>query len=156
FSRTFERLAYHGLFACVYGRLPPHVRTIQLASSTFTTFRSIGRSFWIVNAVIFLDEVVYIALVPLLALYADRFSLSIVDVAFLSAAYPLFAFVSSIPAGTLTDRVGPRVLLTSGLVLFVSATVGFATAQSIGVLLLARGLQGFSAGMMGPAGLAAI
>ncbi len=118
--------------------------------------RRFGLTFWLVNALIFLDEVVYVALVPLLPLYARRFHLTVADVGLLYGAYPLLAFVSSVPAGALVDRLGPRGLLASGLALFVAASVGFAAAGSIELLLLARGLQGFAAGITAPAGLAAI
>jgi MFS family permease len=128
----------------------------RLRRGTATTATGYGRTFWIVNGAIFLDEVVYIALVPLLPLYAHRFALSVGDAGLLYGCYPLAAFLSSVPAGLLADRVGPRVMLIAALSMFVIASVAFAAAHSAPVLLLARGIQGLAGGVTATVGIAAI
>jgi MFS transporter, DHA1 family, solute carrier family 18 (vesicular amine transporter), member 1/2 len=99
---------------------------------------------------------VYVALVPLLPLYAERFALSTGDVGLLYGAYPLLAFASAVPAGALADRFGAQATLVGGLALFVGASIGFALAASVWTLMLARSLQGFAGGISGTVGMAAI
>ena len=115
-----------------------------------------ARGFWLANAVIFLDEVLYLALIPLLPYYAERFELSKTESGLLYAAYPLLVLLSSVPAGLISDRLGGRRMLLVGCGLLVLATVGFAYAQSAWQLWLARALQGLTAGLVATAGMAMI
>ena len=115
-----------------------------------------GRSFWLANAVILLDEVLYLALIPLLPTYAARFDLSSAEAGFLYAAYPLLVLLTSIPAGLLADRVGGRHVLLAGSGLLVLATVAFALADSAWMLWGARAVQGLTAGLVATVGMASI
>jgi DHA1 family bicyclomycin/chloramphenicol resistance-like MFS transporter len=59
----------------------------------------------------------------------------------------LFAYaLMTLFYGTLSDSFGRRPVILFSLVLFCAASVGAATAQTFGQLLLARGVQGLSAG----------
>jgi EmrB/QacA subfamily drug resistance transporter len=57
-------------------------------------------------------------------------------------------------SGSLGDRCGRRRVLRIGLAVFVVASVGCAAAPSLGVLLIARAVQGMGAALMLPQGLA--
>lgn len=114
------------------------------------------RTFWLANLVILLDEVVYLALIPLLPEYAERFDLSKAGSGFLYAAYPLFVLLSSIPAGVFADRLGGRRMLLAGCGILVVATFGFAFAASEWQLWLCRAAQGLTAGLVATAGMATI
>ena len=56
----------------------------------------------------------------------------------LYAGYNLAATLASVPAGQLTDRRGPRLVLASGIGLFLVAYLGFA-ATGVSLVLLAGG-----------------
>jgi MFS family permease len=114
------------------------------------------RRFWLASAVILLDEALYIALIPVLPYYAERFGLSKTEVGAAVAAYPLLMLASSVPAGLLTDRIGPRRLLVVGTALLVLSTIGFAYAQSEWALWVTRALQGLTSGFISVAGMALI
>ncbi|MDQ6684067.1 MAG: multidrug effflux MFS transporter [Pseudomonadota bacterium] len=59
----------------------------------------------------------------------------------------LFGFaVMNLFHGALSDSIGRRPIVLGGLVVFAIASVGCALSQSIGALVLFRGLQGMSAG----------
>ena len=60
------------------------------------------------------------------------------------------------PGGRLADVVGRRALLAAGAALFTTMSIVAAAAPSLGVLLIARGLQGAGAAAMIPASLAVV
>ncbi len=114
------------------------------------------RVFLLSSATIFLDEVVYIALFPLLPEYAGKFDLSKTEVGLLLAAYPLLMLTSSLPAGLAVDRFGGRRLLAVGCALLILASLGFGFAANEWQLWAARALQGLASGLTSVAGMAVI
>lgn len=112
--------------------------------------------FLLANSTIVLDEIVYLALVPLLPTYAERFDLSKTQVGLLYAAYPLLGLASALPAGILCDRIGARRLLLGANALFLVATIGFATSTGFLALWLARAAQGLASGATATAGMTMI
>jgi predicted MFS family arabinose efflux permease len=115
-----------------------------------------NRRFLLANATIVLDEVVYLALVPLLPTYVHRFHLSAAGAGLLYGAYPMLGLVSGIPAGLLCDRIGPRRMLLASNTLFVIASAAFALATSAEALWLARAMQGLASGASATAGMAMV
>jgi DHA1 family solute carrier family 18 vesicular amine transporter 1/2 len=115
-----------------------------------------SRRFWLSSGVIFLDETIYLAIVPLLPTFAALFDLTRLDVAILVAAYPLFMLGASLPGGLLADRLGPRRLLIVGSALLAVASLGFAYAESEWQLWAARAVQGLTSGLTSTAGMAVI
>lgn len=115
-----------------------------------------NRRFALANATIVLDEVVYLALIPLLPTYVHRFHLTTAEAGLLYAAYPILGLVSGIPAGLLCDRVGPRRMLLASNSLFVVASVAFALATSAPALWAARAAQGLASGASATAGMAMV
>jgi MFS family permease len=73
--------------------------------------------------------------------------------AVLSAYFGAYALML-LPAGELVDRFGARRLALSGLAVFAVGALAGALAQSFGVLLVARVVQGAGAGLVSPAALA--
>ena len=66
------------------------------------------RPYLLFYALIFLDEVALLALVPLLPSYTRAYHLSSVQAGALLAAASLAIVVASVPAGRLSDRFGAR------------------------------------------------
>lgn len=103
--------------------------------------------FGLANLSIFLDEVVFFALAPLLPVYASTFALSKAEAGWLYAAYPLLSFIAAIPGSLICGRIGPRWTLVLANLAFALATLGFGVADGAGTLWAARGLQGFASGV---------
>ena len=55
--------------------------------------------------------------------------------------------------GRLADLLGRRRILVTGLTIFSAASLLGGLSQSIGLLIAARGLQGFGAALVAPAAL---
>lgn len=105
------------------------------------------RLFLAVAATMFVDALLYLAIVPLLPWYAERFDLSKVEAGFLLAGYPLAFLITVTPAGWLAGRVGPRRVVMIGTTTFLLSSALFAWAPSGEVLILARLLQGIGGGI---------
>jgi MFS family permease len=113
-----------------------------------------GRLFrLLIGALILLSAAAQFALVPVMPVYARRFGLSGFEQGMVLGATGLATLVVSVPAGAVSDRLGPRrVTLAAGL-LMAAATAAQALSGSFGTLLAARLAFGAGYGMVWTAGL---
>jgi MFS family permease len=101
----------------------------------------------LVGAVVFADTMLFAALVPLLAGYADEYGLSKTGAGILVAAYPAGALAGALPGGLAASRLGPKQAVVAGVALMSLASVGFAVAESAWALGAARLVQGFGSAL---------
>src|SRR3954447_997610 len=112
------------------------------------------RMFVLMYALVFLDEIALLGLVPLLPGYTSAYDRSTTEAGALLSAAPLAIVIASIPAGRLSDKFGARrVTLAAGVLIAVS-TAGTAAASAFALLLLTRAAVGLAAGTIWSAGLA--
>src|SRR4051794_32207353 len=95
-----------------------------------------------VSLVVFVDTMFYAAITPLLPELSDRFELTKTGAGILAAAYPAGTVLGSLPGGWMASRIGVRRTVISGLSLLVAASIAFAFAGSVLVLVIARFAQG--------------
>ena len=117
---------------------------------------SSARVFRVVVAIIFVDNVLFTLVVPALPVFADRYGLSDSLAAAIFLAFPLAQLVVAPFAGRAADRLGRRPVMVASAVLMLVATLAFAGAKGIGMLIAARALQGLAAGLAWTAGIAAL
>jgi MFS family permease len=99
-----------------------------------------------VGLAMFVDAALYLAVLPLLPHYADRFHLSTPGVAIVLAAYPAASPLIALACIPLAPRIGGRrIALASGVVM-TAATIVFAFAPNAQTLVAARFLQGIASG----------
>ena len=101
----------------------------------------------LVGTVVFADTLLFAALVPLLAGYADEHDLSKTGAGVLVAAYAAGALAGALPGGVAATRLGPKQAVLLGLALMAVASVGFAAAGTALALGLARLVQGFGSAL---------
>jgi DHA1 family solute carrier family 18 vesicular amine transporter 1/2 len=107
-----------------------------------------------VGLAMFVDAALYLAVLPLLPHYADRFHLSTPSIALVLAAYPAASPLISLACIPLAPRIGGRrIALASGVVMTI-ATVVFAFAPNAETLVAARFLQGLASGTVWTASMA--
>ena len=94
----------------------------------------------------FVDASLYLAVLPLLPVYAHRFHMSTVGSAVLVAAYPMAVPVVSLACVVLVPRVGARRIALASALIMTAATIVFALAPDAPVLDLARFIQGVASG----------
>ncbi len=98
----------------------------------------------ITGAIVFLDAMLFGAIIPLLPHFADRYDLSKLEAGLLLGAYGGGALVGGIPGGVLVSRVGPKRGVLAGLVALSLASLAFALAGGPLALGIARFVQGLS------------
>jgi MFS family permease len=105
-----------------------------------------------IYALIYLETLVWIAIVPLAPTFADDLSLSGVEAGMILAAASLAALVVAFPLGLLADRLGARQVTIASAALFTLATFGQGLADEFWSLLLARAAFGVAFGALWGAG----
>jgi MFS family permease len=96
----------------------------------------------LVCMVVFVETMLYSALVPLLPGYAHEFGLSKSAAGFLVGAYAAGAVLGALPGGIAAARWGPRRALLFGLAIMGVASLAFGFAGDAWSLGLARLVQG--------------
>jgi DHA1 family multidrug resistance protein-like MFS transporter len=105
------------------------------------------RLYLAVSTTMFVDSLLYLAIIPLLPWYAEQYNLSTFQAAVLLAGYPITFLLVTTPAGWLAGRVGARRVVIGGICFFIAATVLFAWAPSANAIIVARLLQGVGGGV---------
>jgi MFS family permease len=107
----------------------------------------------LIYGLILVSSAAQFALVPVMPVYAHRLGLSGFQQGMVLGATGLAALAVSVPAGTLSDRLGAgRITLATGL-LMALATLGQAFASSFPALMAARLAFGAGYGIVWTAGL---
>jgi MFS family permease len=94
-----------------------------------------------------LDNLVVTTALPVLR--ADL-GASLADLEWTVNAYTLSFAVSLLTGAALGDRFGRRRTLATGVGIFTAASAAAALAPSVGLLIAARGVQGFGAALVAP------
>ena len=94
----------------------------------------------------FVDAALYLAVIPLLPHYVERFGLSTLRAGVVVAAYPVSVPLVSLGCIVLVPRIGAKRITVFSAALMSVATVIFAWAPSATVLVAARLVQGFASG----------
>jgi MFS family permease len=105
----------------------------------------VRRLLFLVCCVVFVETMLYSALVPLLPGYAHEFGLSKTAAGVLVGAYAAGAVLGALPGGIAAAKYGPRRALLFGLAVMgvASLAFGFAgDAWTLGLARLAQGLGG--------------
>jgi len=107
-----------------------------------------------IYALILLETLVWIAIVPLAPTFAEELGLSGVETGMVLAAASLAALVVALPLGMVADRLGARRVTIASAVVFTLATLGQGLADEFWSLLLARAAFGVGFGALWGAGAA--
>src|SRR5437763_8232626 len=105
-------------------------------------------------ASLFVGEVLWIAIVPLVPAFATRFSLSPLRSGILLASASIAIVLVSVPAGAIGERVGARRVTLAAVAVMVAADAGQGLAGSFWTLVAARTLFGVGFGVLWTTGVA--
>ena len=101
----------------------------------------------LVNGFNYLDRQVVYGMTPLIG---DSFGLSKTELGFLATVNLVVFAVASLLSGPIADRIGPRKVIFSGILVWSIATIGSALSGSYHMLLIFRALVGVGEGAYGP------
>ncbi len=113
-----------------------------------------GRVVAVTGSIVFLDAMLFGAIIPLLPDFADTYDLTKLEAGALLGAYGAGALVGGIPGGLLVGRIGPKRGLLLGLAVLALASLAFALAGGPIALGIARFVQGVSSATTWAAALA--
>ena len=99
----------------------------------------------------FLDVTITNLAIPDLA---QDFAAGVSSLSWVVTLYTILFASLLAPAGRFADLIGRRRLFAAGVIAFTAASLGAALSPSLGLLLVARGVQGVGAAMLLPASLA--
>ena len=105
-------------------------------------------------AAVFVGEVMWSAIVPLVPAFAHRFALSPLQSGVLLASASVAILIVSIPAGMLGERLGARRVTLAAMAVLAVADAGQGLAGTFWELLAARTLFGVGFGALWTTGLA--
>ena len=108
----------------------------------------------VTGSIVFLDAMLFGAIIPLLPDFADTYDLTKLEAGALLGAYGAGALVGGIPGGLLVGRIGPKRGLLLGLAVLALASLAFALAGGPIALGIARFVQGVSSATTWAAALA--
>ena len=105
-------------------------------------------------ALLFLDEIVLLGMVPLAPTYADQLGLTETQTGMLLGAASLAPVVIAIPVGVYADRIGARRLALAGAVVLAVGTLGQGLTETFSILLVSRVVLGIGSAVIWTAGTA--
>ena len=101
----------------------------------------------LVNAFNYIDRQVVYGMTPLIG---ESFHLSKTELGWLATVNLMVFAVTSLVSGPIADRIGPRKVIFSGILVWSIATIGSALSSSYPMLLFFRALVGVGEGAYGP------
>jgi MFS family permease len=108
----------------------------------------------LVSAIVLVDTMLFAALTPLLPHYSELFGLSKAGAGLLLATYAIGVLVGGLPAGLVAARAGAKRATLAGLLVIGAASFGFAFADGVWTLGVARFTQGVGSALSWAGGLA--
>ncbi|MGW4515515.1 MFS transporter [Streptomyces sp. NPDC004393] len=102
--------------------------------------------FWLLAVTLLAFFAASSAFSPLLVVYQHRWGFSPTMLTTIFAVYALGLLVALLTVGGLSDHIGRRPVLAAALLVEAASMVVFLTADSVGLLLVARILQGLGMG----------
>jgi MFS family permease len=123
------------------------IHRLRHAANRTPLLRGLPPQVAVLTAIAFCVALGFGILAPALPVFARTFDVSIFQASAVISVFALVRFVTSPLAGALTDRVGERIVLSSGLLIVAlsSAVAGF--SQTYVQLLVLRGLGGLGSSM---------
>jgi MFS family permease len=109
---------------------------------------AVDPALWLLAAIGFISQVGISVMLPLLPLYATELGAPPVVLGLLTSAFAVTNATGQLGAGFLSERFGPRRMMTAGIALYATMNALIATAASAGWLLAWRTMAGFGGGAM--------
>jgi MFS family permease len=115
-----------------------------------------GVSFWAAAAIAFLAFAANAAASPLYRIYQAQFRFSATTLTLLFTVYVVVLLVTLLFLGSVSDYVGRRPVIVAGLAADALACGSFLLAHGVGLLFVARALQGVAVGLIAGGASAAL
>lgn len=105
------------------------------------------REVWVLASIAFFVALGFGIVIPAIPIFASSFEVSALAASSVVSAFALMRFISSPLAGWMTDRLGERLVLASGLIIVAVSSALAGLSQSFIQLLVLRGVGGVGSSM---------
>ena len=119
-----------------------------MSHRVWSSIGAIGPALWLLAAIGFISQVGISVMLPLLPLYATELGAPPFVLGLLTGAFAVTNAIGQLGTGFLTERFGPRRMMTAGLGLYAAMNALIATAASAPWLVSWRSAAGFGGGAM--------
>src|SRR6266849_2390384 len=110
-----------------------------------------ARVITLISIVHFVSHVHIMLLPPIFGQVKDAFGVSYIEIGFALTAFNVCSAMLQTPAGFLVDRIGPRLMLTAGLIVGSAAIAAAALLPGYWFFVIAYGLMGVANTVYHPA-----
>lgn len=122
-------------------------RRLRRAADRTPFLRGLPPQVAVLTAIAFCVALGFGILAPALPVFARTFDVTMLQASAVISVFALVRFVTSPLAGSMTDRFGERVVLSSGLIIVAVSSAVAGLAQSYMQLLVLRGVGGLGSSM---------
>jgi len=130
--------------------------TLDLGLWTVSSMTPFKKTFIALYTAVFMSSLGLGILSPILPAYVDNFSASSFILGIVFGVYSAARTLFMLPVGILSDRLGRKPFILSGLLLFTVVSPLYALAINVYQVMLIRFLQGIAAAMLLPVAMSAI
>ena len=130
-------------------RSPRRSRTRRLGGAVRRTplLKGLPKEVAVLSAIAFFVAIGFGILAPALPVFAKTFDVSALQASAVISSFALMRFIFAPIAGALVDRLGERIVLTSGLLIVASSSAIAGFSQTYTQLIIFRGVGGIGSSM---------
>lgn len=106
---------------------------------------------YVLCLIVLISGIGYGIISPIIPVYADELEATSLEIGVMVASFAVFQVAFQAPGGLLTDRIGPKRIIFTGLVLIVISSFLFTLTEDIYLFMVFRAIEGAGTGMIFPA-----
>jgi len=106
---------------------------------------------YILSLIVLISGIGYGIISPIIPVYADELEASSFEIGIMVASFAVFQVIFQAPGGMFSDRIGPKRIIFTGLVLIAISSFLFTVTEDIRLFILFRAIEGAGTGMIFPA-----
>ena len=109
------------------------------------------RPLYILCLIVLISGVGYGIISPIIPVYANELEASSIEIGIMVASFAVFQVIFQAPGGVFADRIGPKRIIFTGLVLIAFSSFLFTVSEDIRWFMVFRAIEGAGTGMIFPA-----
>jgi MFS transporter, DHA1 family, multidrug resistance protein len=108
------------------------------------------RHLYVLCLIVLISGIGYGIISPIIPVYAEELEATSVEIGVMVASFAVFQVAFQAPGGLLSDRIGPKRIIFSGLVLISFSSFLFTLTEDIYLFMVFRAIEGSGTGMIFP------
>lgn len=105
----------------------------------------------LLSVIVLISGIGYGIIAPIIPVYADDLGASSVMLGVMVSSFAVFQVLFQAPGGVMSDRIGPKRVIFTGLILIAISSFLFTLTENIYLFIVFRAIEGAGTGMIFPA-----